>query len=112
MPEIENTSEQLARLPHREGSAGPAFRLHREGRIRATTCDRFCGSGSTAARGCYLRWFGKCQIVVKAYESMRDRKAKNDSGYKNTIAQNQLNDVEHRRDIHIANYMARRAAMM
>ncbi|KAJ7107535.1 hypothetical protein C8R44DRAFT_744714 [Mycena epipterygia] len=53
-----------------------------------------------------------CQIVVKAYESMRDRKAKNDSGYKNTIAQNQLNDVEHRRDIHIANYMARRAAMM
>ncbi|KAJ7092208.1 hypothetical protein C8R44DRAFT_750322 [Mycena epipterygia] len=53
------------------------------------------------------------RIMVKAYRAMRDRKGRDDSGvYKNTLSQKQLNDVEHRRDIHIANYMAGRAALM
>ncbi|KAJ7447699.1 hypothetical protein FB451DRAFT_777855 [Mycena latifolia] len=52
-------------------------------------------------------------IVVKAVVSFRDRKKKNDSGvYKNTRAQKQIEDTERRRDLHIANYMAARKALI
>ncbi|KAJ7156652.1 hypothetical protein C8R46DRAFT_1226130 [Mycena filopes] len=53
------------------------------------------------------------QVVVKALLPLRDRKKKNDSGvYKNTISQQQINDTERRRDLHIARYMSSRAALI
>ncbi|KAJ7449748.1 hypothetical protein B0H11DRAFT_1743513, partial [Mycena galericulata] len=53
------------------------------------------------------------KLVAKAFRSMRDRKRKNDTGvYKNTMSQKQLNDTERRRDLHIADYMAARTALI
>ncbi|KAJ7124151.1 hypothetical protein C8R44DRAFT_530114, partial [Mycena epipterygia] len=73
----------------------------------------FVRQESELRQGAAFDSLASVKIVAKALVSLRDRKRKNDSGvYKNTMSQKQINDTERRRDLHIANYMAARKALM
>ncbi|KAJ7089452.1 hypothetical protein C8R44DRAFT_892407 [Mycena epipterygia] len=112
MPEIETRLKNLPACHVEKEVLGLPSNFTEEERSELPHVTAFVDQEAQLREGVIYDALASVRIVVKAYQSMRDRKAKNDSGYKNTIAQNQLNDVEHRRDIHIANYMVGRAAMM
>ncbi|KAF7355830.1 CxC2 domain-containing protein [Mycena venus] len=56
--------------------------------------------------------FVTAEVVAKTLLTLRDRKKNSSSVYKNTIAQKQINDVEHRWDLHIARYMVSQGALI
>ncbi|KAJ6466512.1 hypothetical protein DFH09DRAFT_956689 [Mycena vulgaris] len=73
----------------------------------------FAGQEAKLREGAAYDALKLVKLAAQTLQTLRDRRKKNSSGVaKNTRSQIQLNDTERRRDLHIANYMAARGALM